>query len=141
MALNGLVIHKPELIDDKYYAKRTKVLKGRLEELSKDASKPSASLFAKTIFLNLKLTEQLFSGQNIDRNLRALKDVVLKSRGLVGYPFKPLIEILTEMGAQLEGSPEYDDLFATILQVSEERDGELSVAKLQLSRGEKLLEA
>jgi len=140
MSLNSIRKHDPKSVSEDFFAARTTFLKYSLEALSKDEGKPSASLYAKTMLLNVELTEALFSGQNFDEILRELKKAILESKGLVGYPFKSFIEILTEIGSALESSPAYDDLFNTILQASTERDGELSSAKLQLNRGQKLLE-
>ena len=115
MGLNSLRKHEPKLVSEDFFAARTTFLKNSLETLSKDESKPSASLYARTMRLNIELTEKLFSGQTFDEILRELKKAILESRGLVGYPFKSFIEMLTEIGSALESSPAYDDLFHTIL--------------------------
>ncbi len=111
-------------------------LKAELEQLRTEKDRPSTALQAETLFLEVQLTRSLASGQPFDDVLRSLKNVILKSEGLVGYPLEPLVETLTEIGQILEESREYDNLFETILEVSSRRDGEVSAARLLLTRGE-----
>lgn len=121
---------------DASYNAHTVHLKAELEQLRTEKDRPSTALQAETLFLEVQLTRSLASGQPFDDVLRSLKNVILKSEGLVGYPLEPLVETLTEIGQILEESREYDNLFETILEVSSRRDGEVSAARLLLTRGE-----
>ncbi len=139
--LNNLQIHKLKTLDKVTFNEHTRLLKNRLVEFSREElSKPSASLFAKSLLLQLELTEKLSSHQNIDETLKSLKSVVIESKNLIGFPFKVLVQVLTENSDILENSKEYSSLFEVMDKITEERDGELSSAKLHLVRGEKLLE-
>lgn len=139
--LNNLQVHNLKLLDKSVFDKHTQLLKNKLTKFSNEQqSKPSASLFAKSLLLELELTEKLSSHQDIDETLKSLKKVVIESKDLIGFPFKTLVQILTENSDILETSTEYNDLFNVMDQITEERDGELSSAKLHLVRGEKLLE-
>ena len=138
--LNNLYHQDKKLVDTNFFYTHTKILKDKLGKISKEKEeKPSASLYAKTLFLEIELVEKRFSGQGIGKTLIGLKEAVVESNNLIGFPFKPLVQILTEISEVLEDNPEYKDLFETILRVTEERDGELAVAKLLLDRGEKLI--
>lgn len=138
--LNNVYQRDKELVDKDFFNIHSQILKNKLVEISKEKEeKPSAALYAKTLLLEIELAERRFSGQEIGKTLINLKEVVTESKYLIGFPFKPLIQILTEISEALEDNPEYKDLFQTILQVTEERDGELAAAKLLLDRGEKLI--
>lgn len=126
-------------VTKKFYDDHTTILEGRLEELSKDEGKPSSSLYAKTLLLEMKLQQQFFAGLPIDDVLEELKQVVLGSKGLVGFPFKPLVDILTELSEALEDSAEYNDLFEAIVDTTAERDGERAAGELVLERARKLM--
>ena len=130
-----------ELVGDEFFQKHTEVLKEKLQEIStQKEEKPNAALYARTLLLEIELAENKFSGENIDKILSNLKEVVEESRNLVGFPFKSLVQVLTEIGEALEESPEYNGLFQAILKITEERDGETAAAKLSLCRAEKLIE-
>jgi len=127
--------------NEEFFSTATKNLKKKLTKLSKNTEhKPSASLYAKSLFLHVELAEKRFSGGNIDKVLAELKEVVQNSQNLIGFPLKSTTQVLTEISPVLEDSPVYKDLFETILEVIGKRDGELASAKLLLDRGEKLIE-
>ena len=130
-----------ELVTDEFFQQHTETLKKKLQEITtQKEEKPNAALYARALLLEIELAENRFSGESMDKTLANLKEVVEESRNLVGFPFKPLVQVLTEIGEAFEESPEYDGLFQTILKVTEERDGETAAAKLSLNRAEKLIE-
>jgi hypothetical protein len=121
------------------YNKRTETLIAELNRLRNEKDRPSTALQAETLLLEVQLSRRLYAKEPFDDVLRSLKDVVLRSEGLVGYPLEPLVEILTEIGQVLEVSSGYNELFETIVQVASTRDGEISAARLLLTRGENQL--
>lgn len=127
------------LVTDEFFQQHTETLKKKLQEIAQKEEKPNAALYARTILLEIELAENRFSRVSMDKTLVELKQVVEDSRNLVGFPFKPLVQVLTEIGEALDESPEYDGLFQAILKVTEERDGETAAAKLTLNRAEKLI--
>ena len=128
------------LVDISFFDKHTRRLREKLKEISiQQDEKPSASLHAKTLLLEMELQEKISADQDVGRTLNDLKEVVTESRDLVGFPFRGLILVLTEISAFLENYSEYSALFNTIIRVVEERDGEISVARLLLDRGNKQL--
>lgn len=120
--------------------KRTRYLLTELKRLMQDKERPSTSLQAETLWIHVQQTKNLHAGESSDELLRQLKSVVERCQGLVGYPLETLVEILTEIGSVYEGSQAYDELFETILDVTGEREGEVRVARLLLSRGERQVE-
>jgi len=137
--LNTLRRQDEKIVGKYFFTTHTQTLKKKLGEIANEEEKPSASLYARTLLLEIELAEKIFTGQGVGKILTDLKEVVLQSKNLIGFPFKTLVQILTEISEALESNPEYGELFKTILQVVEERDGELATAKLLLDRGEKLL--
>lgn len=121
------------------YNTRTEALIAELQRLRGEKDRPSTALQAETLLLEVQLVQRLCVKEPPDDVLRSLQDVVLRSEGLVGYPLKPLVECLTQIGQALEGLTAYDDLFETIVQVASTRDGEISTARLLLTRGERQL--
>jgi tetratricopeptide (TPR) repeat protein len=117
----------------------TESLRAELERLSGEKDRPSTALQAETLLHEVNLGLRLAVGQPIDDELRALRNIVLRSEGLVGYPLEPLVESLTELGQVLEGSIAYDELFETIVEVASTRDGEVRAARMLLARGESQL--
>lgn len=129
-----------KIVVDEFFNTHTQTLKKKLQEISKEKEeKPNASLNARALLLVIELVEKKFLGQELDKTIISLKKVVEESRNLIGFPFKTLVQILTENGEILEGNPEYQTLFQTILKVTEERDSETAGAKLSLGRSEKLI--
>lgn len=128
-------------IDPEYasYNTRTDTLTTELNRLRDDKERPSTALQAETLLFKVQLARLLAAKKPIDEVLRSLRDVVMRCEGLVGYPLEPLVESLNGIGPILECSPAYDELFETIVQVVSTRDGEISAARLLLTRGERQL--
>lgn len=114
----------------------TESLIDELERLSEEKDRPSTALQAETLLREVNLSLRLAADQPLDDELRSLRDIVLRSEGLVGYPLEPLVESLTELGQVLDGSTAYDELFETIVEVASTRDGDVRAARLLLTRGE-----
>jgi tetratricopeptide (TPR) repeat protein len=115
---------------------RTESLVAELERLRGEKDRPSTALQAETLLYQVGMMRRLAADEPFDDELCSLRDVVLRSEGLVGYPLEPLAEILTEVSEVLERSPAYDELFETIVEVTSAREGEVRAARLLLTRGE-----
>lgn len=118
------------------YHARTENLLSELERLQDEEDRPSTSLQAETLYIQVQMTRRTANKESPEDLLDALRDVVLRSKGLVGYPLEPLVDILTEIGPVLEGLTAYDTLFETIVDVTASRDGEVRAARMLLARGE-----
>lgn len=118
-----------------YYI-RTENLLSELKRLQDEKDRPSTALQAETLYIQVQLARSIANGESPEHLLDALQNVVLKSRGLVGFPLKSLVHILTEIGHSFEGFTAYDTLFETIIDVTSARDGEVSASQILLARGE-----
>lgn len=109
-----------------------------LQRIEVDESRPSAALQAKTLSLHIQLV--LSMQDDIAPILGEFNDVIIKSEGLVGYPIRPLVEILTELGNVLSDKPVYQNLIETAIRVVSKRDGEITAAKMLLTIGSQQLD-
>ena len=125
-------LSQQEAVDRVWFEERTRVLFCELKRLSQEVSRPSSALQARSLQL---LMDLLISMPEVDGVLRNLQEVVLESEGLIGFPLEPLVEILLEFGAILTDRQSYQELFDTLLEVSEKREGEVAAARIRLRRG------
>jgi len=123
------------------FQNRTEILLIELERLSKEENRPSTSLQAKTLSLQIQLALKQYKKEPIDEILKNLQSVIEQAEKFPGYPLEPLVEILTELGEFLEEIPAYEALFETIVKISSSHRGEISGAQLLLKRGEQQLNA
>ncbi|MDD5677069.1 MAG: hypothetical protein PHW60_03635 [Kiritimatiellae bacterium] len=116
---------------------RTHIVVAELERIMGEPARPSAALQARALRLQMSLQVALVpaSPQEIDNTLHDLRDVVRQCSGLVGFPFEPLVDVLTEVGQVVGDRPAYEELFETLLSVSAARDGDVSAARLLYKRG------
>ena len=120
---------------------RTNSLRHQLTKLSIEPSAPSASLHARTLLLEMELALKLGSGEAIDPLMPEFKAVVIRSEGLVGFPFRPLADFVIELGDLLQHAAGYDELFETVVDAASSRDSEISAAELLVVRGGQQLNA
>lgn len=130
-----------KLIAKSFFDQHTDKLKSKLTEISKDTSKLAAPLYAKSLLFQLDLREKAIAGEDLGPILTGIEQVVKESQDLVGFPLRPLIEILTELSDFLDDYPEYEQLFTVMVEITSKRDGELAAADLALARGSKQLQA
>jgi hypothetical protein len=122
------------------YNTRTTTLIAELVRLKDELNRPSTSLQAETLLLEIRLVIDLKAGNSTENHLQALQEVVIRSEGLIGYPLQSLVRILLEIGSTFEDSEAYNRLFETLLETSAKRDGEISAARMLLTRGEQLIQ-
>ncbi len=114
----------------------TDLLITELNRLSREIDRPSTSLEAETILMQIEMMRCLSEGDPLDESLRKMCRVVQLSEGLVGYPLGQLVASLTEIGEFLEKYEAYDELFETVVNVTSKRKGEVQAAQLLLKRGQ-----
>ena len=132
------VLVKHDTIELPDFNEWTSVLASELERLGQERNRPSTALQAKSLRLLMKL---LTLSPDVDDVLRDLRQVVLDSDGLVGFPLEPLVEILMELGTYLTDRQCYEELFDTVLEVEARRQGEVASARIRLRRGAQQLDA
>lgn len=132
------VLAGQEEVEASEFNARTSVLAAELDRLNEERNRPSTALQARSLRLMMKLVTLM---PEVDDVLRDLRSVVLDSEGLIGFPLEPLVDILLELGAYLTDRPSYQELFDTLLEVSERREGEVASARIRLRRGAQQLDA
>jgi hypothetical protein len=116
---------------------QTATLKSELERLSNEPDRPSASLQARTLRLNIDLLLEATAGhgERVSAILSELEGVIKECDGLVGFPLEPLVKIITELGKFLGDRPEYVNLFESVLALASRREGDATAARLLCQRG------
>jgi hypothetical protein len=120
-------------------SERAAWLTERLESVTRRDFQPSSALQAETLLLQVRLLTAQPEG--VDDVLVALRGVVDRSAGLLGFPLLALVESLGELGAVLGGRPAFDDLYEAAVEVVGARQGEVTAARLLLKRGAQQLDA
>ena len=119
-------------------AERTQTLTGELERLRQEEEKPSSALQAETLALLMNLITS--PPDRSDEWLNKAADVIDRSIGLVGIPFEPLIQILTEFGKFVGDRPAYDALHDKLIDAVSTRKGEAAAARLLVQRAAQALD-
>jgi len=133
------LVKKGELSDAQVdLERRTRSLANELQRLSELSNRPSTALQARSLRLLMQVV--LSAPEHMDSVLRELKDVVRQSKGLVGFPLKPLVEILIELGGVFGDRPGYEEVFDTVLEVASAREQETVAARILLKRGAQQLD-
>ncbi|MBI5690649.1 MAG: hypothetical protein HZC55_11195 [Verrucomicrobia bacterium] len=137
MVLSGAQTHGLLTVPEEKNKARAAFLVRELARLGKGEGRPSASLHARALRLQMELFEHARAKDSAKLGgvLKKLKAVVREAEGLIGFPVAPLVEVFSELGALLGNLPEYDELFEVAVEVSRKRDGEISAARLLLKRG------
>ena len=126
------VLARSDSIEMTEFNERTSVLASELERITKEESRPSAALQAKSLGFVMKLG---LSMDEADDVLNDLRQVVIDSEGLIGFPLEPQVNLLIELGNHLGDRQSYQELFDTVLEVWERRKGEAASARLRLRHG------
>jgi len=119
-------------------AERTQTLTEELERLSQEEEKPSSALQAEALGLLMNLITS--PPDRSDEWLNKAGDVIDRSMGLVGFPFEPLIQILTEFGKFVGDSPAYNALQDKLIDAVATRKGEAAAARLLVQRAAQVLD-
>ncbi|MDN5274745.1 MAG: hypothetical protein JWP06_646 [Candidatus Saccharibacteria bacterium] len=128
-----------KIVSKAFIDSKTKALLTELELIAQNKNSPSASLFARAIIEETKMTDNLTSGSSIDDNLRNLEEIMVSSEGYAGFPFKSLAEIIAMLGDVVGNNKQYDSLFNKITEITQKREGEKQSAKMILDRAKTLL--
>lgn len=118
---------------------RAATLVAALDKLASGQECPSASLHARTLQLQVQLL--LAKPDRRDEIVQRLHEVLADAEQCLGYPFMAITKIVIELGTMSGELPSYRELFEYVVQATSRRQGELSAARLLLSRGSQQLEA
>lgn len=129
--------------DEAKITERTALLVRELDRLCEVEGRPSARLHARCLRVEADLLQHVLESNESDAeaDLRRLKGIVLEAEGLIGFPFEPMVKIVTELGDMCGELPAYGELFDAIVDASSRRDGEVTAARLLIKRGAAQLKA
>jgi len=120
---------------------RTTTLKCELDRLASDKKRPNNALQAKIRSLFINLFESFGNDVEIDHILDELHNTIKTSQDYLDFPFEVISEIFPEIGNLLPGNNKLDEIFETLVQLTEKRTSQGSAGSLLLNRGyEKLQE-
>ncbi len=120
---------------------RTLRLFAGLDALIKEEGRPSTALQARSLKLLMELTLSIGDAEKMSSIFRAIIDVIRDSRGLVGFPLEPLVDVIMELGKFLGELEGYQDLVEVLVEITAGRAGDVSAARLLMTRGTQQLNA
>lgn len=119
---------------------RTNTLRNALHRLQEDKSRRTTALQATAQELLLDLVEAQGNKDKRGRVLREFTTIFEESKGLVDFPTRQLIELITEMGDLFPDDATFDKTFETVLELAQERGSQETAGRMLLQRGTQLLE-
>jgi hypothetical protein len=114
---------------------RTKTLRIELQRLQGEHHRPSTVLQSRSINLLMDLSQFKDDPSELRRILGEFCKVFEQGKGLVNFPVTPLIKILMELGEYLPDNPDFDQLFESVLLLSQERESRATSGRMLLTRG------
>lgn len=118
---------------------RTEALRIELQRLQADKDRPSTVLQSRSIELLMDLSQSHDKPLELKRILSEFRKVFEEGKGLVNFPVTPLIKILMELGEHLPNDPDFDELFESVLLLSQERESRATSGRMLLTRGNQKL--
>ena len=122
-------------------SEHTRLLTAELSRLKEETNRPSTSLQAEALLLQMKLAQRSASDTSVETILDGLRTVLERGRRLTGFPLSPMIQSVTQLGEVLADEAGYEELFETALEISSEQGADLSAAELLLERGRQQLDS
>jgi len=126
--------------EDAKVSDRTKALKDRLHELSKDRNRPTNSLLAQTALQFMALQEGIGDEYQANDALKALHKCLIKSGKYIFYPAMDFINILIKMGEYIGHYSAYEPLFKKMTEITKFREGEIAEGRILYQRGQQYLQ-
>ena len=117
---------------------RGNALAKKLEDLSRDDTRPNNSLNAQTMLCIHRLIQLQFNEtepSNTDDILEELSTIFERSRGLGQYPFDSYKKLIYEFGNFFADNAAYEKLFDTVVTIQEERTSEGEAGSAITNRG------
>ncbi|WAL60769.1 hypothetical protein [Thermocoleostomius sinensis] len=118
---------------------RTEALRIELQRLQADKDRPSTVLQSRSIELLMDLSQSHDKPLELKRILSDFRKVFEEGKGLVNFPVTPLIKILMKLGEYLPNDPDFDELFESVLLLSQERESRATSGRMLLTRGNQKL--
>ena len=118
---------------------RTKGLRAELKRLQIEQHRPSTALQARSLELLMDLSESNHEPAELKRILEEFREVFAESEGLINFPVATLIDILMELGEYLPDDLGFDQLFESVLLLSQQRQSKATSGRMLLTRGKQKL--
>jgi hypothetical protein len=118
---------------------RTQSLRAELQRLQAEQDRPSTAFQSRSIELLMDLSESRHEPTELKKILDEFCKVFAKGEGLVNFPVAPLIKILMELGEYLPDDPGFDELFESVLLLSQQRESKATSGRMLLTRGRQKL--
>lgn len=133
-------VHRSQLhASDAKLDTRTKTLRVELQRLQTEQDRPSTALQSRSIELLMDLSESKDKPAELKIIFNEFRKVFEEGKGLVNFPVAPLIKILMELGEYLPDGPGFDELFESVLLLSQERESRATSGRMLLRRGKQKL--
>lgn len=132
---------KPELVSQELLDKKADALRGILQEVIGNQSNPSASVQAEAMLCMLELAARHDDHKEVAIQFTKLKDVLGRANLLIGFPFEPIVRMLTELDIAFSGIKEYEELQEHLVEIIAKRRGEIPAGEVLLQRGIQHLKA
>jgi hypothetical protein len=118
---------------------RTKVLRAELQRLQAEKDRPSTVLQSRSSEVLMDLSEAMLKPSELKKVLEKCQKIFAEGEGLVNFPITPLIETFMELGEYLPDDPIFDQLFESILLLSQQRESKATSGRMLLKRGQQKL--
>jgi hypothetical protein len=118
---------------------RTKVLRTELQRLQAEQDRPSTVLQSRSSELLMDLSEAMLKPSELKKVFEECQKIFAEGEGLVNFPITPLIETFMELGEYLPDDPVFDQLFESILLLSQQRESKATSGRMLLKRGKQKL--
>jgi hypothetical protein len=123
---------------DEWLEVRSAVLNEELERLESDRAAPSAALNARVTRLLVRLAS---SEDEFEQTLRLLAIALDDAKGLAGFAFEPLADLIGELGSVIPESPEFDRLHGRLVEQVRQSSGNAAAGERLLDRAVQLYRA
>ncbi len=132
---------KLDLVSKELLNKKKETLCTVLKEIVANEASPSASVHAEAMLCMLALTTLPDNNQDEGAQFRKLRDILDRGNTLIGFPFEPIVSLLTELDFVFSGIKEYEELQEHLVEIVTKRRGDIPAAELLLQRGIQHLKA
>ena len=121
-------------------AERAAILREELHRLQQDETRRTTALQARAQELLLDLALVHDRKEERQQVLADFQTVFEQSKGLVDFPTRELIDLVTEIGELFPLDTAFENIFEAVLALAQERDGQATAGRMLLRRGTQLLE-
>ncbi len=121
-------------------AERTAFLKQEILRLQQDKTRPTAALQARAQQLFVDLVESRGNQLQLKKVLGQFRTILKKSKGLIDFPARELVDLLMELGEAIPLNDTFDEVFEATLGLAQERDSSATAGRMLLRRGMQKLE-